>query len=370
MAGRPELTPPVTCRGAPLLRPLLRAGACDKLEGMPRLAHALALAPLAGALVTTAAGATGERSGRAVRVEAPRRVEVFVASGSFDMGVDEEDATSALAQCQLAYFPPNQVPHVQGPGGQVTDFCNEYYAELTHMQPRSVYLDAYAIDRDEVSVEDYRRCVAAGGCSLDALIAGDERYIRDDGPMVNVTWDDAQTYCRWRGARLPTEAEWERAARGDDPAADWPWGELEAPRDFNHGRPRVVAMREIERQVSPVPLRFFGDPDDSDGFELLASPGSFPWGQGPFGTRDQAGNVAEWTADAHFADVRNKGYDNLPRMNPLRDGGALQTRVVRGGSWRQPAFVAKSNLRDPFNPYYDATQRYTHVGFRCARALR
>ena len=119
-----------------------------------------------------------------------------------------------------------------------------------------------------------------------------------------------------------------------------------------------------------MPLKFFGDPDDTDGFALLAPPGSFPWGESPTGTRDQSGNVAEWTQDAHFTDERKRGYEGLATLNPVREGSATQTRVIRGGSWRQPSFVSKANLRDPFNAYYDATSRFSHVGFRCARSLR
>ena len=331
-------------------------------------AHRMRSLSLLVAGIAAIAGAAGA-GGRAVRVEKPRQIEVFIPPGTFEMGVTEDSAASALIQCQLAFFPPNQTPRQQTQGGMFVDFCSEYFLDLSHMQARAVFLDAYAIDRDEVSVADYRRCVAAGGCTLDALIAGDERYIRGEWPMVNATWDEAQSFCHWRGGKLPTEAQWERAARGDHAESEWPWGALEQPKDFNHGQPRAAAMREIERQISTVPLRFFGDPDDTDGFSLLAPSGSFPWGESPFGTRDQAGNVAEWTADAYFHDDRNRGYDNLPSVNPQREG-TTQTRVIRGGSWRQPTFVARSNLRDPFNPYYDATQRFSHVGFRCARALR
>jgi formylglycine-generating enzyme required for sulfatase activity len=250
------------------------------------------------------------------------------------------------------------------------NFCEDYADTLAAMQPREVHLDAYAIDRLEITVADYRRCVAAGGCKLDPLVAGDERYIRDEWPMVNATWDEAQDYCRWRKARLPTEAEWERAARGTDPLATCPWGELEQPRDFNHGQPRAYAMRQIERQPSTTPLAFFGDPDDSDGAVLLAPPGGYVWGESPTGTRDQAGNVAEWTADTWQHDDRIKGYTGLPSGNPVRDGNPHEPRVVRGGSWRQPVFVAKSNLRDPFNTMYEPTRRFSHVGFRCARSVR
>jgi formylglycine-generating enzyme len=313
------------------------------------------------------------RPGRIERVDAPRRTEVFVPGGRFLMGIDEDAALAAVQQCELAYPAITGAhPHTGRPVG----FCSvEYEADLLHMRPRSVYLDAFAIDRDEVSVAEYRRCVAAGGCDLDALIAGDERYIRDDWPLVNVTWLEARDYCRWRGGRLPTEAEWERAARGDDPDATWPWGSIERSKDFNHGQPRAEAMREIERpgHTLLVPTPLLGDPDGSDGTVLIARPGSYPWGEGPYGTRDQAGNVAEWTSDAYLHDDQQKGYDNLSMSNPRREprsGELTPPRVVRGGSWRQPVFVAHANLRDPFNRLYQQNLRFSHVGFRCARSLR
>lgn len=323
-------------------------------------------------LATTAVVGTsfaGERTGRVVRVEAPKRLEVFVPAGKFLMGVDPDTASAASAQCDLV-FSPMMTGYTGGSPPVRVNFCEDYSDVLAAMQPRDVYLDAYAIDRLEVTAADYRRCVAAGTCKLDPLVAGDERYIRDEWPMVNATWDEAQDYCRWRGGRLPTEAEWERAARGTDPSATWPWGELEQPKDFNHGQPRAYAMRQIERQPTPLPFQFFGDPDDSDGAPLLAVPGSYVWGESPAGTRDQAGNVAEWTADTWQHDDKLRGYGGLSPINPLRDGAPHEPRVVRGGSWRQPIFVAKSNLRDPFNAMYDPTRRFSHVGFRCARSTR
>ena len=317
-------------------------------------------------------------NGHRVRVDAPRRVEVMVPAGSFTMGVDEAAIAAAKQQCELAYYGNSSKPSFQTVNGGMSDFCAEYESELHHMAPRRVTLDAFLIDRDEVTVTDYRRCIAAGACDLDALIAGDERYIQSAWPIVNVTWDESRRYCEWRGARLPTEAEWERAARGDgSPNVDeeqgnaWPWGDVERPNDFNHGKPRAVTMRELERQPSTIPIKFFGDPDETDGAALLAPPGSYPWGESTYGTRDQAGNVAEWTADAYFREDGKMGYDGLPELNPLRETtSTLQSRIIRGGSWRQPAFIARSNLRDPFNLLYDATKRYSHVGFRCARSIR
>jgi formylglycine-generating enzyme required for sulfatase activity len=323
-------------------------------------------------VVATAGGAVGTR-GRIVRVAAPKRIEVFVPGGRFSMGVEEDAALIAVQQCDIAY------PALAG-NHNVTNkpigFCGvDYEADLIHMRPRSVYLDPFAIDRDEVSVADYRRCVAAGGCDLDALISADQRYIRDEWPLVNVTWLEAQDFCRWRGGRLPSEAEWERAARGDDPDATWPWGVEERPKDFNHGQPRDQAMRELERtQLNTfIPATLLGDPDDSDGTALIAPAGKYVWGEGPYGTRDQAGNVAEWTADAYVHEDNLRGYDSLALTNPLREpkpGELDPARVVRGGSWRQPAFVAHSNLRDPFNRLYQQNLRFSHIGFRCARTLR
>ena len=310
--------------------------------------------------------------GRVVRIEAPRRLEVRIPAGQFWMGVDDDTAGAAHAQCEMV-FPAATGRTTQG---QNVNFCADYFDTLSAMKPRAVFVDTFLIDRDEVSVADYRRCVAAGACDLDPLIAGDERYIRDGWPMVNETWFEAQDFCRWRGGRLPSEAEWERAARGDDPGVTWPWGELEQPKDFNHGQARAQAMRDIERTPSTVPIQFLGDPDDSDGFSILAPSGSYVWGEGPYGTRDQAGNVAEWTADAWVFEsatqthAEAKGYDKLSTINPLREGTHTDPRVVRGGSWRQPSFVAKSNLRDPFNKEYDPRQRFSHIGFRCARSVR
>jgi formylglycine-generating enzyme required for sulfatase activity len=325
--------------------------------------HRLAPLLLLAALVSDSAA---ESRGRVVRIESARRVSVYVPAGRFMMGVDEAVAGYARTQCQSTFPARFQNPRT----GQNIDFCDDYFDDMIAMAPREVYVDAFWVDRDEVTVHDYRACVAAGACNLDPLVAGDDRYIRDDWPMVNITWDESQDYCRWRGGRLPTEAEWERAARGDNKNATWPWGEFEQPKDFNHGQPRSPAMREIDRTQAQLPVQMFGDPDDSDGAAVLAPPGSYSWGEGPYGTRDQAGNVAEWTADAYVGEHDKRGYDGLGSINPFREGLANEPRVVRGGSWRQPTFIAKSNLRDPFASLYLRNGRFSHVGFRCARSAR
>jgi sulfatase modifying factor 1 len=320
--------------------------------------------------LTAVAGA----SGKVVRVEQPTSREVFVPAGSFWMGVSEDDADMLVQRC-AEYFEPHEIAQFASPSGQPTSFCEVYRDELLGMLARQVFLSAFAIDRDEVTVGDYRACVFAGACTLDPLISGDERYIHDPWPLVNVTWNEADEFCRWRGGRLPTEAEWERAARGDSDGV-WPWcsegdkGCVERPADFNHGQPRAQSMRDVDRASGVVPLHLMGDPDDVDGSVLLAKPGSYPWSQGPYGTRDQSGNVAEWTADARGDRDATLGYKGLSAVNPRRDGTGTDARVVRGGSWRQPTFVARVNVRDPFNMLYTPERRFSHIGFRCARSIR
>lgn len=344
----------------------------------------------------------GQRAGKVVRVEHPPSREVYVPSGAFWMGVTDDDIDVVVHQCEMFFEPTDQVQILQG--GHARPLCANYSKELQAMPQRKVTLSAFAIDRYEVTVAEYRACITAGVCNLDPLIAGDERYIQDEWPIVNVTWFEAQEYCRWRGARLPTEAEWERAARGAaaSDARDFaegfadraraaelvfPWCEemlrdttkkcVERVEDFNHGQPRAQVMRDIDRTQNP--LHLIGDPDDVDGVALIAPPGRYPWGEGPFGTRDQAGNVAEWTADARGLTDATMGYGALPGcseqedtvlcINPLREGTDRDLRVVRGGSWRQPSFIARSNVRDPYGVVYEPSRRFTHVGFRCARTL-
>ena len=326
-------------------------------------------ASLVAVLTAVGGGAVASAPGRVVRVEQHAPREVFVPSGWFDMGVAPDDVGAIVTQCMNAFQAQDDVLN---PLGSSSDsLCGAYKKQLEAMAQHRVYISGFLIDRDEVSVADYRACIAAGACNLDPLIAGDERYIQDDGPIVNVTWFEAEDFCRWRGGRLPTEAEWERAARGDG-TCPWPWGTsaatcVERPKDFNHGRPRPQMLRALDHDL----LVALGEPDGTaDGHLLLAPPGSYPWGEGPFGTRDQAGNVAEWTEDVYGDGDATIGYVGLGTVNPRRDGSVVEPRVVRGGSWRQPAFLGRADVRDPYNIIYDPDERFSHIGFRCVQPIR
>jgi eukaryotic-like serine/threonine-protein kinase len=190
---------------------------------------------------------------------------------------------------------------------------------------RKVTLKAFAIDRTEVTRADYAACVAAKRCKApphpETTPASDPNLPKL--PMTDVDWNDAQAYCRYAGGRLPTEAEWEKAARGED-GREYPWGndadcargnwgsfEGEGPcADKNPGRPVAV--------------------------------GQYPSGASPYGVLDLGGNVWEWVADK---------YDEDPKR-----------RVVRGGSCCSYFVGPRSANRNAWAPQH----RDSDLGFRCA----
>ena len=295
------------------------------------------------ALLLTIAAATASPpaveapTGRATVVQRPLEAMVPIRGGAFTMGASTELQSAALELCKEEIGVRNRVA------------CVRDVVESEGPQ-RKVYLSPFSIDRVEVTVAAWRACVQAGACSPAPLAIADGRFLLPNLPISSVTWAEADQYCAWRGARLPTEAEWERAARGTDGRV-WPWGNLLKPNAFNHGR--FVGSDDIGSDFFAL-IR----PDAGDGATFLAPVGSHPDGASPEGVLDMAGNVMEWTADYY----RTESPQSMSTVNP-RGPDAGATRSMRGGSWRQPPFFARTSYREPATP----ETRSTEVGFRCAR---
>jgi formylglycine-generating enzyme required for sulfatase activity len=214
------------------------------------------------------------------------------------------------------------------PAGQFWMGSDEGDAE----KPRHrITLDSFYIDKHEVTNALYQKFMSATGRAAREYW-NDSKFNGSQQPVVGVSWHDADAYCRWAGKRLPTEAEWEKAARGTD-GRKYPWGdEWDASRansnESGHGRTVEVS--------------------------------SYPTGASPYGAHGMAGNVWEWIADWYDQDY----YKRSPNRNP-RGPDAGTSRVLRGGSWDFIPF----NLRSTYRINDTPGARNNHIGFRCARGL-
>ena len=243
-------------------------------------------------------------------------VMVYVPRGTFPMGSTAAQIDEAMSLCEQY---PDEYGKCKTPG---------FEAESPQ---HAVTLDSFWVDRTEVTNAQYVLCVADGACR-ESRLADDPAYSGEDYPVAGIPWQDAQDYCAWAGGRLPTEAEWEYAARGPE-GHTYPWGD-----EFDCGGGS------------------FWDNTSGcdDGYPEPAPVGSFPEGISWCGALDMAGNVWEWGADAYGT------YPAEAQVNPT--GPALGSEgVLRGGSWgyHQP-FVRTAN-RYPV----PATANYLAVGFRC-----
>ena len=251
-------------------------------------------------------------------ISGPKPVEdmVLIPAGDFIMGSTEEEALVAYELC------------VKEEG----DYCvNEDY--LTEYPQRKVYLKDFYIDRKEVSNEEYRMFVEATG-HRSPLYWNDSTLNSPNQPVVGVSWDDAQAYCQWLGKRLPTEEEWEKAARGTD-GRKWPWGNDWDASKLNHGMGGLPGY------------------DDSDGYLYTAPVGS-ELGISPYGVLNMAGNVLEWTSDEF------KAYQGNDKF--LQENSNLY-KALRGGSF----YLGMADNRTAKRLYDLPEYRNDDLGVRCAK---
>ena len=232
------------------------------------------------------------------------------------------------------------VPMVTIPAGTFLMGSPEGTGRADEWPQRSVYLDAFAIDQVEVTNERYMAFVATTGHRSPQNPYGNGPLVSIKGieqlPVVQTTWYDAKAYCSWAKKRLPTEAEWEKAARGTD-GRRFPWG----------SDPASLKLANFEREWE----------DD----KTLYPVGSFPEGDSPYGVKDMAGNAREWVADWYDADY----YKHAPDRNPQGPDKKGVVRSIRGGSWHSPVADITTSARGR-----GGFALQTHgTGFRCARSL-
>ena len=224
------------------------------------------------------------------------------------------------------------------PAGEFPMGGSDLSAEADEKDVHTVTLDAYYIDKFEVTNAAYAACVEDDAACKppiqdDSFTRSDyygvEEY--DDYPAVYINWTMANAYCEWRGARLPTEAEWEKAARGTEERL-YPWGS------------------GIDCQKA----NYYGPNGCYGGTTQV---GSYEEGKSQYGAYDMAGNVWEWVADWYSETY----YLTSPTTNPTGpDSG--QSRVLRGGSWNRQEFDVRVSNRNKYGPTYFNFD----IGFRCA----
>jgi len=240
----------------------------------------------------------------------------------------------------------DQAIEIQIPAGEFFFGCdaehNGGFECLPDELPVQVlYLDAFNIDKFEVTNAQYTRCVESGICPrpLYTNSATRESYYDNsmfaNYPVIGITWNEALAYCTWVGGRLPTEAEWEKAARGRK-MQSYPWGDEEPTCDL--ANMRDDQQGECVGDTVPV--------------------GSYPLGASPYGVMDMAGNVWEWVMDYYIYNASG----HLINIDPLTKG-LDYNRIIKGGSFDYTSYT----LRIAYNSDHAENERKISFGFRCLR---
>jgi eukaryotic-like serine/threonine-protein kinase len=217
------------------------------------------------------------------------------------------------------------------------------------MPEHLVTLDAYWIYQTEVTNRQYNQCIQAEAC--EPSVWGEKP--NDDYPVMQVLPRHGKSYCNWAGGRLPTEAEWEKAARGTD-GRKYPWG-----------NEPVTDERANFCDVTCDPEWGTPDTNQDDGYAKTAPVGSFPTGASPYGALDMAGNVWEWVSDGYDRDY----YSASPYRNPKGPKGDY-IELTRGGSWLSGAGALRVTYRFSLDGAVFEEIIFETFGFRCVQDNR
>jgi formylglycine-generating enzyme required for sulfatase activity len=279
---------------------------------------------------------------------------VYVPAGEFVMGSTEAEIDAAFEQCQ----------QYRG------DTCQRLWYAV-EAPAHTVYLDGYWIGRTEVTNAQFRAFIEADGYTTERYwseegwawrvenqitepaLWQESNFTGDQQPVVGLSWHEADAYSRWLAEtsslpiRLPTEAEWEKAARGPE-SRIYPWGDAWDPSRANYCDKRCSETFDDAT---------WGDVENDDGYARTSPVGSFPFGASPYGALDMVGNVWEWTGDWY------DNYASSPARNPTGpDGGSI--RVLRGGSWH----YVPSGLRGAYRGKDYPGSRTDRLGVRVVLA--
>ena len=261
-----------------------------------------------------------------------------------------------LTRTTVAQSPSVPEGMVLIPAGEFQMGSTDSEGDNDELPVHTVHLDAFYIDIFEVTVGQYKEFVEATGY-LSSGAGFFNLAPTDWHPVVGVTWHDAMAYATWAGKRLPTEAEWEKAARGGLADKKYPWGNT--PPDGTQCNFADMNAAQLE----------WANLNIDDDYAQAAPVGSYP--PNGYGLYDMGGNVREWRLDAWDADF----YENSPRQNPFA-GGNLEDvvanfetitteRVTRGGSWWTPPDFLRVAFRNENSPLAS----YINDGFRCVKDI-
>lgn len=252
-------------------------------------------------------------------------------------------APSSVPQFDLSKEDFSSVKAVTMPNGRVMDLIpagvfirgtRPGEGDTDEMPQMPIYVSMFYIDQYEVTNGEYAQFVKATQFPRAFIPFFEDEITKitaPDLPAVGVSWDGAAAFCKWEDKRLPTEAEWEKAARWED-GRTWSWGST-----YEVGRANLSG--------------------NDDGFQYTAPPGTFKAGRSPYGPYDMIGNVDEWVADWYEEDY----YAKAPQMDP-KGPEKSHNKVFRGGSWNDMSLNARAAKRFAAEPHRtDAI-----IGFRCA----